>query len=79
MDNRAQKMGPTPLWPVVVMAVAVILVNEFFSFSQESVCEHCGHPPATLLPLAGGLVVFVAVFAGRLVWSAIADKTEVEQ
>jgi len=76
MDNRAQKMGPTPIWPVVVLAVAVILLNEFVSFTLGSVCEHCGHSPATLLPLAGGLVAFVAVFAGQLVWSAIADKTE---
>jgi len=76
MDNRAQQMGPTPIWPVAVFAVAATILNEFVSFTEGAVCEHCGHSPAALLPLADGLVVFVAVFTAQSVWSAIADNSE---
>lgn len=78
MDKRAQKMGPTPLWPVAVFGVAAIILNEFVSFAEgtEIGCKHCLVGPSALLPLAAGIVVLVAAVGGQLVWSAIADKTE---
>jgi hypothetical protein len=79
MDNRAQKMGPTPVWPVAVFGVGAIVLNEFVGLSSgtEIPCQHCAHSPAALFPLAVGVVVLVAVVGGKLVWTAIGDNSEV--
>jgi hypothetical protein len=78
MDNRGQKMGPSPVGPVVAVAIALIVLDEFGPFTGGTEIPHGAHSPAALLPLAAGVVVLVTVVSGQLVWSAIADKTESE-